>query len=119
LFSQLSLQQTSSVHGDKGDGKHQKKVKNMVCTLSCCISIFIFLALAILFFIPFLCTQEHQRAPSLPISPICGDGDAATNPISGGDVLVSEADQQGHDMCTRVFLGASSIFLQIVADTDV
>jgi hypothetical protein len=46
----------------------------------------------------------------MPISPICGDGDATTNPISGGDVPVSEADQQGHDMGTPVFSYASSIF---------
>jgi hypothetical protein len=46
----------------------------------------------------FLCTQEQQRAPSVPISLICGDGDATANPISGGDVPVSEADQQGNDM---------------------
>jgi hypothetical protein len=58
----------------------------------------------------FLCTQEQQRAPSVPISLICGDGDATANPISGGDVPVSEADQQGNDMGTQVFSNASSIF---------
>jgi hypothetical protein len=46
----------------------------------------------------------------VPISPICGDGDATANPISGGDVLVSEADQQGHDMGTQIFSNACSIF---------
>jgi hypothetical protein len=58
----------------------------------------------------FLCTQEQQCAPSVPISPICGDGDATANPISGGDIPVSEADQQGHDIGTQVFSDASSIF---------
>jgi hypothetical protein len=58
----------------------------------------------------FLCTQEQQCAPSVPISPICGDGDATANPISGGDVPISEADQQGHDIGTQVFSDASSIF---------
>jgi hypothetical protein len=83
----------------------------MVCTLSCWISTFIFLALVILLFdIYFLCTQEQHRAPSVPISLICGDGDVTANPISGGDVPVSEADQQGHDMGTQVFSDASNIF---------
>jgi hypothetical protein len=72
----------------------------VVCTLSCWISTFIFLALAILFFDIFLCTQEQQRAPSVQISLICGDGEVTANPISGGDVPISEADQQGHDMGT-------------------
>jgi hypothetical protein len=60
--------------------------------------------------ISFLCTQEQQCALSLPISLIFGDGDATANPISGGDVPVSEADQQGHDMGTQVFSYARSIF---------
>jgi hypothetical protein len=56
----------------------------------------------------------------MPISPICGDGDGTANPISGGDLPVSEADQQDHDMGTQVFSNASSIFsLQMVAGTDV
>jgi hypothetical protein len=61
-------------------------------------------------FLYFFCTQEQQRAPSLPISLIRGDGDAAINPISGGDVPISELDQQGRDMGTQVFSDASSIF---------
>jgi hypothetical protein len=90
-------------------GSAGRRQKNVVCTLSCWISTFIFLSLAILFFI-FLCTQEQQRALSVSISPICGDGYAIANPISGGDVLISEADQQSHDMGTQVFSYASSIF---------
>jgi hypothetical protein len=85
-------------------------VKNAVCTLSRWISTFIFLALAILFLYLFLCAQEQRRAPSPPISPIHGDGDVAANPISGGDVLLFEADQQGHDMGIQVFSYASYIF---------
>jgi hypothetical protein len=61
-------------------------------------------------FISFLCAQEQRRAPSPPISPIHGDGDVAANPISGGDVLLFEADQQGHDMGIQVFSYASYIF---------
>jgi hypothetical protein len=72
---------------------------------------FYILALAILFFDTFLLyTQEQQHAPSPPISPIRGDGDAAANPINGSYIPVSEADQQGHDMGTQVFSYASSIF---------
>jgi hypothetical protein len=119
LFSQLSLQQASSVHRDKGDGKRRKKAKMWFVLSAVHFHFYIFLALAILFFIPFLCIQEQQRALSLPISPIHGDGDAAANPTSGGDILVSGADQQSHDMGTQVFSYASSIFLQIVAGTDV
>jgi hypothetical protein len=42
-------------------------------------------------FIPFLCIQEQQHALSLPISLICGNGDAAAISISGGNVHVSDA----------------------------
>jgi hypothetical protein len=84
-------------------------MKNMVYTLSW-ISTFIFLALAILFFDIFLCTQEQQCAPSVPISPICGDGDATANPISGGDVPVSEADQQVMTCVLRYFLMLAPFF---------
>jgi hypothetical protein len=66
--------------------------------------------LTILFAIPFLCIQERQRAPSLPISPICGDGDAAATPISGEDVPISEASQQAHDIDTQLLSHARSIF---------
>jgi hypothetical protein len=69
-----------------------------------------FIALAILLFIPFLCVQEHQRAPSPPISPIRGDGDAAATPISGGDIPISDASQQAHDISTQLLSYASSIF---------
>jgi hypothetical protein len=55
-------------------------------------------------FIPFLCIQEQQR------SDIRGDGDVAATPISGGDVLVSDASQQAHDIGTQVFSHANSIF---------
>jgi hypothetical protein len=54
--------------------------------------------------------QERQRVPSPPISLIHGDGDAAATQDSGGDVFVSEADQQGQDMGTQVLSHASSIF---------
>jgi hypothetical protein len=107
LFSQLSLQQTSSIHRDKGDGKRRKKAKK--CGLYSQLLDFHFYIFIIGNSI-FLCTQEQQRALSVSISPICGDGYAIANPISGGDVLISEADQQGHDMGTQVFSYASSIF---------
>jgi hypothetical protein len=54
--------------------------------------------------------QERQCAPSRSISPIHGDRDAAATQNSGGDVLVSEADQQAQDMGTQVLSHASSIF---------
>jgi hypothetical protein len=88
----------------------------VVCILSHCISIFYILTVTNFYsigysvFIPFLCTQERQCAPSPPISPIHGDGDAATTQNSGGDVLVSGAYQQAHDMGTQVLSHASSIF---------
>jgi hypothetical protein len=70
----------------------------VVCTISYCIFFFIFyqlrnaLALVILpFFISFLCMQERQRAPSLAISPLRGDGDATATGISGGDIPISDA----------------------------
>jgi hypothetical protein len=61
-------------------------------------------------FVPFLCIHEQQRAPSPPISPICGDGDATATPINGGDVPVSDASQQAHDIGTQVLSHTSSIF---------
>jgi hypothetical protein len=44
--------------------------------------------------------QEQQCAPSLPISPLHGDGDATAIGISGGDIPVFDAGQQAHDICT-------------------
>jgi hypothetical protein len=71
-------------------------------------------------FLYFFCTQEQQRVPSLPISLIRGDGDAAINPISGGDVPISELDQQGRDMVLKYFQMLAAFFLlQIVAGTNV
>jgi hypothetical protein len=54
--------------------------------------------------------QKRQRAPSPPISPLHGDGDAAATKISGGDVPVFDAGQQTHNMSTQVLSHASSIF---------
>jgi hypothetical protein len=67
-----------------------------------------------IFFIPFLYMQERQHAPSPPKSPLRGDGDAATTGISGGDVSISDAGQQAHNMGTQVPSHASRIFVQIV-----
>jgi hypothetical protein len=39
----------------------------------------------------FFCIQEQQRAPSPPISPIRGNGDASTALIIRGNVPVSNA----------------------------
>jgi hypothetical protein len=58
----------------------------------------------------FLCIQEQQRAPSPPISLIRGNGDVAATPISRGDVPISDASQQAHDIGTQVLSHASSIF---------
>jgi hypothetical protein len=58
----------------------------------------------------FLCIQEQQRAPSPPISLIRGNGDVAATPISRGDVPISDASQQAHDIGTQVLLDTSSIF---------
>jgi hypothetical protein len=64
----------------------------VICTLSHWISIFYMLtgmkfhSIGYFVFIPlFLCLHIRQRAPSPPISPILGDGDAAATRISGGD----------------------------------
>jgi hypothetical protein len=46
--------------------------------------------------------QERQHASFAPTSPIHGDGDASSTRNSGGDVLVSEVDQQAQDMGTQV-----------------
>jgi hypothetical protein len=44
-------------------------------------------------FIPFLCILEQQRAPSPPVSPIYGDGDATATSINGGDLPISDASK--------------------------
>jgi hypothetical protein len=63
----------------RSTGRRQKKwfVLSVVAFPFCILTVTKFCSIGYSIFIPFLCIQEQQCAPSPPISSICGNGDAA------------------------------------------